>query len=52
MSEGIYCYSWLNANENFMSIDQDFFLGPSIDMLQLIYFPLSILIECCVTPVK
>lgn len=52
MSEAIYCYSGLNSTENFMSIDQDYFVGPSIDMLKLIYFPLSILTDCCVSPVK
>lgn len=35
-----------------MSIDQDYFVGQSIDMLQLIYFPLPSTIDFCATPVN
>lgn len=42
----------MNYTENFMSIDQDYFVGQSIDMLQLIYFPLPSLTDFCVTPVN
>lgn len=44
MSKAIYCYSGLNSTKNFMSIDQDYFVGPDIyrlvriDLFSSLYF--------------